>query len=193
LEFERSQDTRLSRFGEITLICARQIKIESKELFSMLKRSAITLVLALFAIGTCAFAQENQNQPSGQDNQGQPHERKGGGWGPRDPAQMVQRLTQDLNLTSDQQAKILTTLQDQQKQMQTLRDDTTLSQDDKHAKMMDLRKTTMTQIRSVLTEDQQKKFDEMQQKREQEMGQHRKNSEGNEQPKPDEQPKSDPK
>src|SRR5260370_7993232 len=104
----------------------------------MLKRSAITLVLAVFAIGTCAFAQENQNQPSGQDNQGQPHERKGGGWGPRDPAQMVQRLTQDLNLTSDQQAKILTTLQDQQKQMQTLRDDTTLSKDANPAKLMHL-------------------------------------------------------
>src|SRR5260370_8869560 len=127
LEFESRQQTRLSRFGEITLICAAQIKIESKELFSMLKRSAITLVLALFAIGTCAFAQENQNQPSGQDNQGQPHERKGGGWGPRDPAQMVQRLTQDLNLTSDQQPKILTTLQHHQKNMQTLPNTTPLS------------------------------------------------------------------
>jgi Spy/CpxP family protein refolding chaperone len=160
----------------------------------MLKRCAITLVVALFAIGACAFAQqENQNPPSGQDNQGQQQGRRGG-WGPRDPAQMVQRLTQDLNLTADQQVKILPILQDQQKQMQAMRDSNPpLSQDDRRAKFMELRKSTNTQIRAVLTEDQQKKFDEIQQKREQEMGQRRDNPQGDQSPKTDSQPKAEPK
>jgi len=160
----------------------------------MLKRYAITLVLALFAMGAYSFAQQDQNQPAQNPNSSGQHEHNGGGrngWGPRDPAQMVQHMTQELNLTSDQQSKVLAILQDQQKQMQALRDDTTTPQEDKRAKFMDLHKNTMSQVRAVLTDDQQKKFDEMQQKREQEMGQHRKNSEGNDQPKSDEQPKSD--
>jgi protein CpxP len=160
----------------------------------MLKRCVLTFALALFAMGTCAFAQqENQsnppsgsNQPAGQDPNTQGQHR--GGWGPRDPAQAVQHMTQELNLTAEQQAKVLTILQDQQKPMQALRDDTTTPQDEKRAKFMELRKSTNTQIRAVLNEDQQKKFDEMQQKREQEMGQHRKQG-GDEQPKPDQQPK----
>lgn len=162
----------------------------------MLKRYAITLVLALFAMGAYSFAQQdqNQNQPAQNSNSPGQHEHNGGGrngWGPRDPAQMVQHMTQELNLTSDQQSKVLAILQDQQKQMQALHDDTTTPQEDKRAKAMDLHKNTMSQVRAVLTDEQQKKFDEMQQKREQEMGQHRKNSEGNEQPKSDDQPKPD--
>ncbi|HTC92754.1 MAG TPA: Spy/CpxP family protein refolding chaperone [Terriglobales bacterium] len=159
----------------------------------MLKRYAITLVLALFAMGAYSFAQQDQSQPAQNPNSPGQHEHNGGrgGWGPRDPQQMVQHMTQELNLTSDQQSKVLAILQDQQKQMQALHDDTTTPQEDKRAKAMDLHKNTMSQVRAVLTDEQQKKFDEMQQKREQEMGQHRKNSEGNEQPKSDDQPKPD--
>jgi len=157
----------------------------------MLKRYAITLVLALFAIGGCAFAQQ-ENPPSGQDNpQGKPHDRRGGAWGPRDPAEMVKHLTQELNLTSDQQSKVLAILQDQQKQMQALRDDTTTAPEDRRAKFMELHKNTSSQIRAVLTDDQQKKFDDMMQKRDQGMGPRRGNSQGNPPPKTDDQPKSD--
>ena len=56
--------------------------------------------------------------------------------------------------------------------MESLHQDSSLSQDDRRAKMMDIRKSTDTQIRGVLDSNQQKKWDEMQAQRGQ-WGQHR--------------------
>jgi Spy/CpxP family protein refolding chaperone len=161
----------------------------------MLKRSAMTLVLAFVAMTAYSFAQQdNQNQQAGQGSAQQEHRGGGrGGWG--NPADTTKRLTEQLNLTSDQQAKVQAILEDQQKQRETLMQDSSLSQDDRRAKGMELRKKTMSDIRAVLTPDQQKQFDEMQAKREQEMkgggggGDGHKHPNGD-QPKSDDQPKS---
>jgi hypothetical protein len=66
------------------------------------------------------------------------------------PAQMVQRLDEALQLTDDQKAKITAISQKQTEAMQALR-----------AKMQDLQKATHDEIRALLTADQQKKFDAM--------------------------------
>ena len=146
----------------------------------MLKRCAVTLFLALLSLGVCALAQENQSSGQQPNAAGRP-ERRGGGWA--NPAEQTQKLTKELNLSSDQQTKVQSILEDQQKQMQALRQDTSAAPEERRAKFMDLHKNTMSQIRGVLNEDQQKKFDEMQQKREQEMGGH--HNKGDEQPKPE--------
>ena len=161
----------------------------------MLKRSVVTLVLALLAMTASSFAQqENQNPPGGQGSNatGQQEHRGGGrgGWG--NPAETTKRLTEQLNLTSDQQTKVQGILEDQQKQRETLMQDSSLSQDDRRAKGMELRKKTMSDIRAVLTPDQQKQFDDMQARHEQEMkgggGEGHKQPNGD-QPKSNEQPK----
>ena len=51
--------------------------------------------------------------------------------------------------------------------MESLRQDSSLSQQDRRAKMMDARKSSDTQVRALLDSTQQKKWDEMQAKREQ--------------------------
>ena len=51
--------------------------------------------------------------------------------------------------------------------MESLRQDTSQSQQDRRSKMMDIHKTSDTQIRALLDSTQQKKWDEMQAKREQ--------------------------
>lgn len=71
-----------------------------------------------------------------------------------DPAQMVQRLDEALQLTDDQKAKITDISQKQAVQMQALRAEML-------AKMQDLEKAKHDQIRALLTADQQKKFDAM--------------------------------
>jgi hypothetical protein len=53
-------------------------------------------------------------------------------------------------------------LQSEHSQMESLHQDSSLSQQDRHAKMMDIRKSTDDQIRGVLDATQQKKWDEMQ-------------------------------
>jgi hypothetical protein len=51
--------------------------------------------------------------------------------------------------------------------METLHQDSSLSQQDRHTKMMDIHKTGDAQIRALLDSTQQKKWDEMQARREQ--------------------------
>jgi Spy/CpxP family protein refolding chaperone len=129
-------------------------------------------VLALVAAGlisvgaSFAAAQDNpsndQQSPPAQDNAMRRH-------GPVDPAQRTAELTKKLNLTSDQQTKVQSALQSERSQMESLHQDSSLSQQDRRAKMMDIRKATDAQIRGVLDANQQKKWDEMQARREQRM------------------------
>lgn len=137
----------------------------------MNKRFGIAFLAALFSVGTLAYAQESQ--PANPDSSAAPtmhhqHGKRGG-----DPAKQTEHLTKQLNLNSDQQAKVKSILEDQQKQMQALRADTSMASADKRSKFMDLRQNTSSQIRALLNGDQQKKFDQMQQKREQKMAAHR--------------------
>jgi hypothetical protein len=46
--------------------------------------------------------------------------------------------------------------------MESLHQDSSLSQQDRHTKMMDIHQSTDTQIRALLDSNQQKKWDEMQ-------------------------------
>jgi len=128
----------------------------------MLKQSLLVLLAAsLISIAApFAVAQSSDNQPSAQGN---------GGWhhGPADPAQRTQELTRKLKLNADQQTKVQEILQSEHAQMETLHQDTSLSQQDRRTKMMDIHKTGDAQIRALLDSNQQKKWDEMQAKREQ--------------------------
>jgi len=56
--------------------------------------------------------------------------------------------------------------------METLHQDTSLSQQDRHTKMMDIHQTGDAQIRALLDSTQQKKWDEMQARRERGQGHH---------------------
>jgi protein CpxP len=86
----------------------------------------------------------------------------GGGRGRGMEGRQLEMLTQKLNLTTDQQAKVKAIDEDTGKQMMALRNDTSLSQDDRRAKMMDIRKSSQDKIRAVLTDDQKTKYDAMQ-------------------------------
>jgi hypothetical protein len=101
-----------------------------------------------------------------------------------DPAQRTKELTKHLNLTADQQTKVLSIFQSEQSQMETARQDTSASQPDRHAKMMDLRKTADTQVRALLDSNQQKKWDEMQARRQQWGQDHHGPPNGDQQPPP---------
>jgi periplasmic protein CpxP/Spy len=132
----------------------------------MLKRSLLILVAAgLISIAApFATAQDSQSNgqqsPPSQDNGMRRH-------GPPDPAERTAELTKKLKLTSDQQPKVLDALQSEHSQMESLHQDSSLSQQDRHAKMMEIHKSTDEQIRALLDATQQKKWDEMQAKREQ--------------------------
>ena len=73
----------------------------------------------------------------------------------------LKHLSKMLNLSDDQQAKLKPILEDQHKQMQQLWNDNSMSRQDRFSKMRELRENADTQIKGVLNDDQQKKFDQM--------------------------------
>jgi Spy/CpxP family protein refolding chaperone len=79
------------------------------------------------------------------------------------PESRLKMLTEKLNLTKDQQAKLKPILEDESTQMKTLDDDTSLAPEDKRAKMKELYKSYTQKINAVLTPDQQSKWKQMKQ------------------------------
>ena len=133
---------------------------------TMLKHLWKILLIAVVAQSVFAFQFPGMGGPPkgdmGQPGMGQgPSGRgRGPGHGPAtmDPDQQLKRMTEEFGLTSDQQAKIKPILENQ------------------HSKLMELHKSTSDQIRSILTEDQQKKMDQMNERMNDQMNERRKES-----------------
>src|SRR5271157_3708809 len=101
--------------------------------------SHAAVILAVLAGSTALCAQMGQEQGGGQ-------------WG----------HTQGQPMTADQQLQqIKPILENEAKQMQTLHDDSSLSQQDRMSKMMQIRQDTSSQIKPILNADQQQKYEEM--------------------------------
>jgi Spy/CpxP family protein refolding chaperone len=84
-----------------------------------------------------------------------------GGQGQGDPQRRLEMLSKQLNLTEDQKAKLTPVFQAQMQQMQALRQDASLSAEQKKAKMQQIREDTHKQVLGVLTPEQQQQLREM--------------------------------
>jgi periplasmic protein CpxP/Spy len=113
--------------------------------YGMLLAIAMLFVGYSVAAPKAAMAQDQSAQGQGGYHQGQ-------------RGNHLDMLSKQLNLSDDQKAKIKPILDDQQKQMQALRDDSSLSQDQRHEKMKQIHEASDAKINDILTPDQQKKF-----------------------------------
>lgn len=125
-----------------------------------MKKTVLTFALCSMFGLSAAFAapiaqDQSEAQPQNQE-QGRHHRTM-------DPNKRVQFLAKKLNLTQDQQNQILPILTNEQQQMQSLRSDTSLSREDRFAKMRSIREDSRTKIEGVLTADQKQAFEKMQQ------------------------------
>lgn len=104
--------------------------------------------------------------PNTQDQQGQ-----AGAQHPGRPSidEQVKMLTTQLNLSSDQQTKIRSILENQHQQAMTIVNNSGLSRDDKIAQIRSLRESTIQQARGIMNDDQRKKLDTMLQENDQHM------------------------
>jgi Spy/CpxP family protein refolding chaperone len=118
------------------------------------KNRYLTIALALGScLGVTAMAQDQQAPPPATQNQRQAP----------DPARQAQRMAKRLGLTADQQSQLVPILANRDQQVMALRSDTTLSPQDRHAKMMNLRQDSDAKIKAVLTDAQKQQYDEMRQ------------------------------
>ena len=127
-----------------------------------MKRNLIlTIIGASLALCPALHAQDAAPAPSttGTDAATGPQAHHGG------PAMMLQRLTTQLTLTTDQQAQVKPILDAEAAQFKANKEDTSLTQPDRMAKNKAARESANTQINALLTPDQQAKFATMQQHR----------------------------
>ncbi len=122
-------------------------------------------------LGSTAVLAQSQDQqaqpPMQQDGQAPMHH----GHGPMGPDQQLEHLTKALNLTSDQQAQIKPILENHHQQMMQLRQDQSLSREEKMPKMKALDEDSHTKINAILDDKQKPKFEKMAERRE-ERGEH---------------------
>lgn len=87
----------------------------------------------------------------------------------RGPKRQLKRMTKTLNLTSDQQQQILPILQDRNTQMKTMRDDTSLSPQQRREQGRTLMQDTNQKIEAVLNDTQKQQFEQQNQQRREHM------------------------
>jgi periplasmic protein CpxP/Spy len=138
-------------------------------LWSRLAAAAFVVVMALVISAGTAFSQDDQAQQA-PPPQGANGERMGGHRQMPTVDEQLKHMTKKLDLSDDQQGKVKAILEDQRTKMEALHNDTSIPREDKRGKMGEIHQSSETQIRTVLNEDQQKKFDKMQQEQHDRMG-----------------------
>jgi protein CpxP len=131
------------------------------------------VLVAGLVCGAQAFAQEPGSPPETSAPPPKPGP-SGANHGMMDPDEQLARMTTRYSLTAEQQDQVKPILVSQQHQMQGLRQDTTLSREDRMAKMQTIRTDSNAKIKAVLNDDQKKQFDQDQlwmQRRMQQQGQ----------------------
>jgi len=138
----------------------------------MSKKMFLVLVCALFLVftGAQAMAQNTPDQAASQAANAASQAKDDAAQALADPETKakveakLQELSTELNLTDDQKTKLKPVLQDEFKQLKAVKDDASLSPDQKKEKITSIREGTKPQIDSILTPDQQKKRGEMKEK-----------------------------
>lgn len=81
----------------------------------------------------------------------------------------LKHLTKMLNLTPQQQQQMLPILQDQQKQMRAMREDSSMTPQQHRAKMQECMRSTHQKLKALMTDSQKQKFDQAMQRMHQRM------------------------
>jgi protein CpxP len=120
--------------------------------------------VAALALGAVIMLSPSARAQDTAPSTNQPPAGAGGG---RQRGMNIQRLKTQLNLTDDQVTKLTPILKDRQDQMMALRNDTTLSQEDRRAKMKDIADAINAKVKAILDPDQFTKWQQMQTRRRQ--------------------------
>jgi protein CpxP len=138
---------------------------------NQLCRIALSSLLAAgLTLGSAAAFAQDAPAP---DASAQPGGGGGGGRGmgrmQMTPDEQVARMTKRYNLSADQQTQIKPILANAQQQMMALRQDSSMSRDDKMAKMKSIHEDSSAKIQAILNDSQKQKFAQDQQRRQEHM------------------------
>ena len=127
-----------------------------------MNRTKATIVLGALLSASIMFAQAPDSTQAPAANSAQAAPAQPGDQHRRfDPSQFAAHLGKRLSLSSDQVAQITPILTARQQQMQTLRADASLSEQDRHTKAHAIMQDTNSKIEAVLTDTQKQQFEQM--------------------------------
>ena len=126
----------------------------------------ITLALGGLLAVSAAVAQDSPSPTTSQDqNQaGAPAQGMGHRGMRMDPDRQLERLTQELNLTPDQQTQIKPLLVERQQKMQALFQDQSAAREDRRTQARTIMESTSNSIKALLNDEQKQKFEAMQER-----------------------------
>ncbi|HZI57387.1 MAG TPA: hypothetical protein VFF39_11455 [Verrucomicrobiae bacterium] len=119
--------------------------------------------LALLAICVFSFAAFAQQTPPADphDSHGKGQQAQGMHKMPS-AEEMVQMMDQRIGFTADQKPKVTKIAEDMHQKMEAIQSDTSLSSDDRMAKMKTMHESAISEVRSLLNDEQKKKLDDWQ-------------------------------
>jgi periplasmic protein CpxP/Spy len=125
----------------------------------------LALALSAVSLAPVTFAQDNSSSTSSSDSSPSStpmHQAP-------DPQKQAAHLAKRLALSDDQQSKLLTILQNKQQQISAARSDSSLSPQDRRAKVRSIQQDSDSQINALLTPAQQTQYANMKQMQHQHM------------------------
>ena len=123
-----------------------------------MKQRVFSFILAGVCAAGLALAEPQQHQSGAQDH-GRAHR--------------MEMLSKRLNLTADQQAKVAPIMADSRQQIHAIFQDSSLSKEDRIAKIKAIRNDSKAKIETLLTDTQKQNFEQLQQQRRQHGPEHR--------------------
>ena len=123
-----------------------------------LQLACIVMAMSFAFAVTPIWGQENMGPPPGGGGEMR-H-----GHGMPSAQERTDHLAKDLKLSEDQQSKVLSIYQDEDKQMSALRENQGASREDRWSKMRQIHESTAGQIKGVLNAEQAKQFEAMEKK-----------------------------
>lgn len=153
---------------------------EKSELVSISLGAALALIVSVGAVAQTSAPPPSSSQPSAAPEQSAPPAQSppatsspqaGTTSGPQNNAQSGGASVDDeLQLTPDQKQKIATVVDDENKQISAVRDDNSMSMEQKQQKVLAIRQAGTPRIKAILTPDQLQKLAAIQQRMREQQG-----------------------
>jgi Spy/CpxP family protein refolding chaperone len=121
----------------------------------------LLLSLALAVVTAAPFTTRAEDEKPAAAAPERPARAAAGGAGAANVVERLKNLKEKLGLTDEQSAKVKDIFEKHRGEFAKLREDTDLKPEDKRAKMLELRKAEMAEVREVLTPEQKEKMKEM--------------------------------
>jgi uncharacterized protein YdeI (BOF family) len=127
-----------------------------------MKQIRQVLLFAVCTLAVALWAQQSQTSQPAQTDEHQ-HIGQGHSHGPMSVDEHLQMLSQKLNLTDDQKAKVRPILEEHLKERDTVMKDQSLSMEQKHEKMKASMEAAHAKIDPILNDEQKKELAQMMQ------------------------------